>query len=166
MMWNQTKWANLCEDLNKGGNLLISYEVCPFKYFCSCFSCPMFNDYNCDIKCNNTGKVQILGAKNKYGCPDCQCKCSNPNCANTCGGYGFKTVTNRFNCTECECFCPQLDCDVHCEGKGLGIFGPKNDRGCFTECNGCKQKTGKYLNSLSVVKLFELDLFYQYLTQI
>ena len=125
------------------GRLIIDYEVCFLQHFCE--TCPQYDDTLCDTTCNKMGTVKRLADMNgcKTTISNCECKCIDPNCNNTCKGTYFRLKMNNNGCNECECLCPHLDCDASCGKTGLGIAGPKDQAGCSAICSGCRGRNGK-----------------------
>ena len=125
-----------------GGILSLSYEICAFRYFCDCFECPVFEQNVCEESCDKAEKVPVWGATNKTGCKICDCQCPALNCTDMCSGNTHRLILNEHNCEECDCGCPKLNCDEPCGGFGLGVNGPKDEGGCYTTCDGCRDDGG------------------------
>ena len=118
-------------------DLVINYSICIHQYFCDCNPCPEFYTENCEIKCNDTGRISYM-TTDHMGCKICDCQCPFVNFTLLCAGFSHKVLYNQNGCPECTCTCPVIDCDLECEGERLGIIGP-TDRGggCSSTCLGC-----------------------------
>ena len=136
---------SLCNNTNKGGQVNTRYDVCPLRHICQCFTCPAFDSKCCEQHCEARGKVPVVGTKSHTGCKSCECQCKTMICSEKCKGLPYKIERTKYGCVECQCFCPHLDCDVRCGGAGLGIPGPKEETGCYTNCTGCLSSRGKLM---------------------
>ena len=132
-----------------GGSLSLSYDICAFRYFCDCFECPKFEQNVCAETCSKTERIPVPGARNFTGCEICECQCQAFNCTTVCSGNTHKLILNEHDCKECGCGCPRLDCDEPCGGIGLGVHGPKDESGCYTTCDGCRDDIGLQIEIIS-----------------
>ena len=118
------------------------------------FECPERDMDKCEVDCRKMSKVakivtvMIKSENFRQECQYCDCHCKSFNCSQECVGNSYKIAESQFGCKYCSCFCPPLDCDAPCGGKGLGIFGEKDHAGCFSRCNGCRNRTSKFQNSV------------------
>ena len=79
----------LCTKYHQGGKLSLDYGMCPFRRFCNCFDCPLFDTNGCKNTCSDVRKEISTSARNEAGCKMCPCtsktqdhdtKCLGSNC--------------------------------------------------------------------------------------
>ena len=116
------------------------------------FECEPLDILYCKATCRQKSKVpkiQTVLIKSRHKlCQYCDCQCKSLNCSQECGVDFYHIMTNEFGCGYCKCSCPLIDCDSPCGGTSLGVHGEKDNNGCITKCNGCKNKLGKLDDNL------------------
>ena len=112
------------------------------------FPCPeLVNENRCMENGNKTKQLAMRVKFNQSRCEFCNCKCKEINCGTECVGHFFNEVQNKFGCPKCKCVCPVIDCETPCKGIGVGIYGQRDEAGCYTTCRGCRKlKSKKFLN--------------------